>query len=65
MSQLKYHRCGPGPESYSNFAFCVTCELRLPKDTLYCPECNYRVRSKPRAAKARRRMEKAGLIKRY
>ena len=61
----QYHRCGPGPESYDKFCFCINCELRLPKGTLSCPECNYRVRYKPRAAKARRRLEALGVIKRY
>lgn len=65
MNIAKYARNGPGPASYENHCYCINCELRLPSGTLYCPECNYRVRYRPRAAKARRRLEKLGVIKRY
>ena len=65
MNVSKYGRNGPGPASYENFCFCIGCELRLPIGTISCPECNYRVRYKPRASKARDRLEKLGMIKRY
>lgn len=32
---------------YNNFSYCSICEIKLPKETLRCKECNQKVRHAP------------------
>jgi hypothetical protein len=32
---------------YNLFNYCSTCNVKLPKQTLRCPECKQKVRTKP------------------
>ncbi|MFH0896479.1 MAG: hypothetical protein V1850_00315 [Candidatus Bathyarchaeota archaeon] len=41
---------------YDKASYCAACELRLPLDTLRCPECGHNVRHNP--INLRKRVEK-------